>query len=795
MPSTRRAAFYLSLFLGILIVLAGIYGFTLHRTRPGLPGWISEAAIVGIDGIEIRWPSSDLELVLSKKTIGEWMTVELRTASGTETHRVQAIPFYSDVPFPTIYLVIGLLSAFIGFIVFWFCREDRKARILYWLGVVFSLLVIVSGGTYVLRSSWTSYVPMVLFYFLYPLAPALLVHFSFTFLNKSRAPALALVYGTSVVLGLAFTVLILISMQRLSTATFRGYAILFTAFRAYMVILLLLAIFTLIQAYRRASLQESRAQIKWIFLGLVLGLAPFIFLYEVPRVFGLHPPLTEESAAVFFIFAPLGLALAIFRFRFLDVEVVINRSLVYSLLTVLAAGIYLFSITVFRDIPVRLFAAPETTVSLVSALLAAIAFQLARRRIQALVDKLFFRKTYDYKRAILEYNNAARGLLSQDELVDSLAAGIQGILPAERLTLVIGAASSGDCELLYPERGNDEDCASLLSLLPPGRVFARRDSVSTEEGIEFSHDEALRARHWELALTLPFKTAALTGWMYLGKRKSGQKYTAEDIELLLTLAMTFSLGFERLRLQEEVIYERAAKEKLDELNRLKTEFVSTVSHELRTPLTSIQGLSEILEAGRVTDSGTRQEIHHALAAESARLSRLLRNILDFGKIEQQTRTYDLRPQDVGMIVKDVVAVFRPQFDAEGFAVDLNLPARPVRADVDRDAVEELLINLIDNAMKYSAEKREIGIDLFARPAEVEIRVRDRGIGIAPEDRDRIFGNFYRGSDAARVNPKGVGLGLKIVRHIVEAHGGEIRVDSQPSGGSVFRIVFPRSPTS
>jgi signal transduction histidine kinase len=794
MASTKKAPFYLSLCVGIFIVLASVYGFQLLRSRPGLPVGIKATDIIRIDDVKIGG-ASDLELVLARKTIGEWTIVQARKGSDVETFQVQIIPFYSKVPFPTIYLVIGLLSFLVSFLVFIFRWQDRKARILYWLALVFSLSVIVNGGTYCLRSRWTTYVPMVLFYLFYPLAPALLVHFSSTFLEKRRAPALALVYGASPFFGGAFIVLILLSLSRTSTAVFRGYAALFNVFRGYLVALLLLAIFTLIRAFRQASLQESRAQIKWIFLGVGLGLAPFIFLYQIPRVLGFHPPLTEDSAAVFFIFIPLGLALAIFRFRFLNVEIVINRSLVYSLLTVLTVSIYMFSVMVFRDLPVKLFAASETAVSLGSALLAAIAFQPARGRIQALVDRSFFRKSYDYKRAILEFNEGARAVLSQSDLIDFLAAHIQAVLPVERLSIIIGAAHSGEIRLLYPERGEADESASLLPMLSAGRVCARPESVSTEEDIDLSQDESLKTRGWEIAVPLAFKSTSLTGGLLLGKKRSGQRFTAEDIELLRGLAMDMSLSLERLRLQEEIICERAAKEKLDELNRLKTEFVSTVSHELRTPLTSIQGLSELLEAGKVTDDGTREEIHHTLASESARLSRLLRNILDFGKIEQQTKAYDLRTADIGLLIRDLVKVFRPQLEEGGFAVELNLPPQPVPADVDRDAIEQLIVNLIDNAMKYSTRKKRIGIDLLEAPDKVEIRVRDQGIGIPLEESERIFGNFFRGSGAARVNPKGVGLGLKIVKHIVEAHCGEILVDSRPSVGSTFRVIIPRSKTS
>ena len=793
MPRSHRVSFYASFFFGILIVLASLYGFQLLRGRPGLPAGIDSADIVRFDGLAIR--PSDLELVLTGRAIGEPVTIEVRSGAGIETRRVRIVPFYSKVPFPTIYLFIGLLGYVVGFLALLFRWDDSRARILYWLAAFFSLSVIVNGGTYCVRNgSWTTYVPMVLFYFFYPLAAAQLAHFSFTFLAKPRARALAFIYGASLLFGGAFTVLVLLSLGRRSISIYRIYASLFSVFRAYLVVLLLLSILTLIRAYRQAPLQEERAQIKWIFLGVILGLTPFLFLYQLPRVLGFVPLLSEDTAAVGFIFAPLGLALAIFRFRFLNVDIVINRSLVYSLLTVLTAGIYMFSVTLFRDLPGRWFAAGETAVSLGSVLLAAIAFEPARRGIQAMVDKAFFRTNYDYSRAVLGFNNAARAAVGQKELVDLLVSRVQDVLPVERQTLIIVAGPTDGFRLLYPEGGETEDFLALLRLLPAGRLQARRESVSTEQGLDFSLEPALRDRSWELAVPLPFQTAALKGFLFLGKKRSGRKFTAEDAELLQTLAADLALNLERLRLQEEVIYERAAKEKLDELNRLKTEFVSTVSHELRTPLTSIQGLTEILEAGKVADNATREEIHHTLAAESARLSRLLRNILDFGKIEQQAQTYAFREEDLGRLIDDLVRAFRPQLEERGFSVDLDLPPRPVLAEVDPDALKQVLVNLIDNAMKYSTREHRLWIGLLDGPEKVEIRVRDRGIGIPPEEIERIFSGFYRGAGAVRIDPKGVGLGLKIVSHIVDAHRGEILVDSRPGEGSTFRVILPRSKT-
>jgi len=135
-------------------------------------------------------------------------------------------------------------------------------------------------------------------------------------------------------------------------------------------------------------------------------------------------------------------------------------------------------------------------------------------------------------------------------------------------------------------------------------------------------------------------------------------------------------------------------------------------------------------------------------------------------------------------------VFRRCLDEDGFALHLRLPSDPVWLMADRDAVKQVLLNLLDNAYKYSPQRKEIEVQVLVRQAEVEIRVSDRGIGIPAEQKELIFEKFHRGPEAARINPKGVGLGLKIVKHIMTAHRGEVLVEGRPGGGIVFRLIFP-----
>jgi signal transduction histidine kinase len=779
-----------SLLGGLVLAGLSLSGFFLLRSRPGLPEGIQTTALVRIDDVEIERPK-DLEFVLAQKKVGDWATFTVRRDGNVESRRAQIIAFYSKVPFPLIYLFIGLACYLIGFTVFMLKWEDPKARLLYWLALVFAYPLIVSGGTYILGHGWFSLILVVIFYLFYPLAPALLFYFSLSFSSRKRQRGHLIACILSLLFGVFFVATVLTATLKSSLYVFRIYAVAFQAFRAYMIILLLLAIFHFILAYRRASLEEHKAQIKWVFLGLLFGLSPFILIYQLPTVLGLRPLLTEESSSVFFLFIPLAFALSILRFRFLDVEVVINRSLVYSLLTIFTVSVYLFSVRVLQDLFSRVFVARETYVSLGSAFLAALAFNPARQKIQGFVDKSFFRQSYDYKRAVLQFSKLSQKALSGQALVADFAGCVEIIIPMRRMAIRVEEVGPEGHRPLYLWGSWDAEDRSVFFGRPSGHLWARRGATQTEEEVDFSHDDLLLQISAEIVLPLLFQSPTLVGFAIFGEKKSGQKYAGDDLDLLSTLAGELALGLEMLRLQEEVIYERASKEKLDELNRLKTEFISTVSHELRTPMSTIQGLTELLQEGKIKDRTKREELLGLLASESGRLSRLIHNILDFGKIEQQTKAYHFERSEIRTLIEETVKVMFHRIEEEGFRLQLKFPPAAVFLAVDRDAFTQVLINLIDNAVKYSPKDKEIEIQVLDKPGEVEVEVSDRGIGINPEQKDRIFEKFYRAPEAARVNPKGVGMGLKIVKHIMDAHQGEIRAESRPLGGSTFRVIFPK----
>lgn len=228
-----------------------------------------------------------------------------------------------------------------------------------------------------------------------------------------------------------------------------------------------------------------------------------------------------------------------------------------------------------------------------------------------------------------------------------------------------------------------------------------------------------------------------------------------------------------------------------ELVRLKSDFVSNVSHELRTPLSLIRMFAETLQMDRAPTEEKKREYYATILRETERLTRLINNILNFSRMEAGRKQYAFAPLDLNRSVGEVAAAFRDQLRQAGFSLTEeyapDLP--PIRAD--REAVAEALINMIDNAMKYAAQERSITLRTGSAGTGVFAEVQDRGIGIAPDQQKKIFEKFYRAQDPQVHATKGSGLGLSLVRHIMDAHGGQVTVTSRPGQGSTFRLLFPR----
>jgi signal transduction histidine kinase len=226
-----------------------------------------------------------------------------------------------------------------------------------------------------------------------------------------------------------------------------------------------------------------------------------------------------------------------------------------------------------------------------------------------------------------------------------------------------------------------------------------------------------------------------------------------------------------------------------EVARLQSEFVAAVSHEFRTPLASLLQMSELLAEGRVAEH-RRPQYYEVLRRETARLQRLVESLLDFARMEAAAREYRMEPVDADALVRDVAGDFQREVAERGYSLELTTNGASSRLQADPEALSRALWNLLENAVKYSPAHKTIWVESATENSHYVIRVRDRGLGIAREEQERVFEKFVRASSARTVAARGTGLGLAMVRHIVTAHGGQVRVQSEPGAGSTFSLSLP-----
>jgi two-component system phosphate regulon sensor histidine kinase PhoR len=356
--------------------------------------------------------------------------------------------------------------------------------------------------------------------------------------------------------------------------------------------------------------------------------------------------------------------------------------------------------------------------------------------------------------------------------------------------------------LVFPARLNEKDEKHLLAgfLLDDERfiheVVARKLSEATGENENFvfavsdrNTNELIFATD-EIDDDLFEKNQALWILPNLDLQVKLSGTTLDDISKSRAETNLILLGIVNVILLFGAIFVVKNVSSAMALAKMKTDFVANVSHELRTPLTLIRMFAEMLDMGRVTSEAKRKYYLEMIVSESARLSQLITNILDFARIESQKKVYRFRPMNLKGLVEETLATYKFHLEQKKFKLEADLCNGLPAANIDSEAIKQAVVNLLDNAIKYSLEEKHIRVTLAAQNKHLVLSVTDRGMGIPQTEQKKIMEKFYRVESSLVHNTKGSGLGLSLVKQIMEVHGGEINVRSHPGKGSTFSLVFP-----
>ena len=383
-------------------------------------------------------------------------------------------------------------------------------------------------------------------------------------------------------------------------------------------------------------------------------------------------------------------------------------------------------------------------------------------------------------------NEVSQAAQSQNYRAKDLAADRRGWVPAMidgRLHLFGWVQPGGFGEV----RGVELELAALISRLGgalpaepgSGEGYALRD----DQG-RVLHQAGAVPRGVDPVIRVPFAAALLPGWDVTAYVTSGYVASGNGegffwVSVLLVAIFVAAIlaGGSLLLWQARRSEEEAAQ---------KTSFVANVSHEFKTPLTTIRLYSELLEQGRVRDQAQGGEYLRTIGRETQRLARLVNNALDFSRLEQGRKKYARESIDLTMELARLLDTQAPRVAEAGLVLKRELPPEPVVVTADRDAIEQIILNLIDNACKYAAEGGEVVVAVVpCAGGGAEIRVSDRGPGVPPEHRARIFDKFHRVDDALTAEKTGAGLGLSIARQLARGLGGELRYEPRAGAGAEF----------
>ncbi len=339
-------------------------------------------------------------------------------------------------------------------------------------------------------------------------------------------------------------------------------------------------------------------------------------------------------------------------------------------------------------------------------------------------------------------------LYDNDEIVDGLLADLLDNVGADRVANVVDDHN----QIVFGNR-IDRSGQFIVSRRFPSTLYKWRLQLAPTSAVLFSSREQAQAKRFSQVMLIPL---------------------ALGVILLGLVVLYLSIVRER------------------RVSRLKSDFVANVSHELKTPLSLIRMFGELLLMGKVRDETKARRYSEVIVRETERLTTLIDNVLNLSKIERGKGTYELRRMDIADAVERGVEVYKPRLETSGLKLEYSADDRLPPARIDNHAITLAVINLIDNAVKYAAGTDMIGVELRTQGGLIYLDVYDHGVGIPTAQLKRIFERFYRIPSEETRKQRGSGIGLSLVKHIVEEHNGEIRVMSNPGVETRFSIRIPIS---
>lgn len=807
---TRKSALLL---IEIIIIIVCIGGFYLNVLKPNLPFEVNfidshliitnvekyladikdGSILLSVDTHQFNdW--EELELYLDGKRIGETVNIKFETDKQIKSASVQLTNYYSLFTL-IIIAVVGLIYVSIAMFVRIRSPENYSARLFHRASISLGVVIVSTAGTYNLEFYGYGYLNRIIWLFIYSLTPVLFIHFTSSFAKKKVKGIKYILwyfYLSALVNSIILSYLFLEATLGGDFDYVRYYVLFFDSFfRLFLITCIIIAISVCIYAYRSTREIDERKRLQWLLLGYFIGPFSFVIFWVIP-IFFLERSLLPESVILIFLTAiPITFSIAIVKYHLMDVNLIIRRSFVYTvvLFAIIITYVLLTSvITFFVD---NLNPAVPTVLTAIATV---VLLQPAKNLVQKFVDKKFFRVEYDYRKEQQRFFEEMKNIYDVNSLAELIIKNTDQLIPVNKIGFFnldksdskIRIISDKGFELLHGRSIRFETENLKNNLVLPVAV-----SDKVEAGINIESADVRVFKRWGITLVFPIKspTGIIHAFLVMGEKKAGTRYYKDDIDLLSTVTAAAALAIDRIILQEDLIRQKLEAERLEELNELKSFFMQGITHELKTPLTSIKIFTEKLKNHQLPVKDKSDFYLKVINGESNKLNGLIDNILVYAQIEKGMQTYQKSRVNLIQIVHKAVSSVQYQFMMKKQKLEVVIANDTIDIFADEKAVESAILNLLTNASKYSCEESKTILSVTKVDNNAIVEVIDNGRGISSEDLKKVFEPFVRLRDDVTRKIEGTGLGLAIVKHIMDEHCGRIEIKSELGKGSSFSLYF------
>lgn len=767
-----------------------LWAFLNQFNLPVLPSDLDLASITYPATVQGIGAGTETELLFIVEGWNPGDPVQIMTADGVSL-RVQLVPADN---------LFYWVTAFCSGIFFWLIaafvlapRCDRPAvRYFFWMTILYGLGIEL-GGVYFNTDPWSartvfSLMQLGVLAFLPPVFIGLAQTFPrILFHGRQRRDLMRVLW----LLATALTVWQFVVYQRyfMNPGPELGARLVLPVQVAdgLMILQALAGIVLMIVQLRGAELTRERHQAQWVLVGFVIGAAPYVFVRNLMLLLGYDAPLHHSVDRIFELAIPIGFGMAIARYRFLNIDIIIRRGLIYGLLAGVMTGLLLL-VGYGVGLALPNLDGPLQWVQLImTGVMGGLFFPYLRRGIGGWVDRTFFRITYDHERALVQLRRHLEQATDGEALVRRLFAQVSRTVAPGILGVVVGTGEdqrvAGDQDPYQIRRWWDIWQAADLPL----GLMGSPGSTSLPEFEKSVFPPALREDGIVMVQTIEQGDVAI-GAIMCGPRDTGRRYVQKDMLLLEAFALEVEEALARISLVTVAANEGLERQRLDQLNSLKNEFLAQVAHDLRTPLSSVTWTAANLYDGLAGELNEGQARYvESITSSAAHLNRLVDNLIEISHLDSGEIRFEPCKLDLDAVVAEAIRTIAPV--AEAKEVSLSVNSSPVQAFANPDKLAVVLVNLLDNAVKYSPPGGQVEVTVGQDSSgQALFCIRDHGPGFG--EAENLFRRFTQGEPSPYSQQRGFGLGLFIVKSYLDRLGGNISAADHPDGGAEVICTLP-----